>query len=79
MKNGQESDAGLFGVLGSRGKPKRRPIACWAALLLWSRHSSRPGSAAKRVQDAAVHPLHNGAALFDTTAALTTQGSNWPA
>ncbi|MEU5849374.1 hypothetical protein [Saccharopolyspora shandongensis] len=28
----------------------------------------------KRVQDTAVHPLHHGAALFDTTAALTTQG-----
>jgi integrase len=28
----------------------------------------------KRVQDTAVHPLHHGSALFDTTAALTTQG-----
>lgn len=28
----------------------------------------------KRVQDTAVHPVHHGAALFDTTAALTTQG-----
>jgi len=28
----------------------------------------------KCVQDTAVHPVHHGAALFDTTAALTTQG-----
>jgi hypothetical protein len=28
----------------------------------------------KRVQDTVVHPLHHGSALFDTTAALTTQG-----
>lgn len=28
----------------------------------------------KRVQGTAVHPLHHGSALFDTTAALTTQG-----
>jgi hypothetical protein len=28
----------------------------------------------KRVQDTTVHPLHHGSALFDTTAALTTQG-----
>jgi hypothetical protein len=28
----------------------------------------------KRVQDTPVHPLHHGSALFDTTAALTTQG-----
>jgi hypothetical protein len=28
----------------------------------------------KRVQNTTVHPLHHGSALFDTTAALTTQG-----